>query len=112
MPTNTLKEPSQVTYLVHEPGNGVRYEVTGVLLFAGPHSGMWLVAFPFFGSSYVFEPGAMVSVVYVAEKMSYDWRGNRVCVVDLHEMTKCISLIIGGTHDALTTAQGVFPHRE
>lgn len=109
MTTNVLKEPSQVTYLVHQPGNGVSYEATGVLLFAGPHAGMWLVAFPFFGPSYVFEPGAMVAVRYVTEKMGYSREGHRLSPTDIHEMTKCISTIVGGTHDALTDAQGRYP---
>lgn len=110
MPTQVTKILNTTT-VVHEPGNGTRYEAVGVKLPAGvpEYGGMWLVSFPLIGASYLFSPGNYLSVGYVAEKLQYQRNGLKVGDVDLHEMTKCITIITGGRNNAATDDGGRFP---
>jgi hypothetical protein len=95
------------TYVVHEPGNGTRYVALGMLVPVGVplYGDSWLITFPLIGASYFFYPKSFTSVVYVAEKFTYQ----RIREEDLHEMTKCIARITGGSHDAITNDEGRFP---
>lgn len=100
-----------VTRVVHEPGNGTRYEAVGVRMPADlpEHGGAWLVTFPLIGASHFFHSGNFLSVAYVAEKLAYQRNGVKVGEVDLHEMTKCITIITGGKHNAATDNSGRLP---
>jgi len=98
--------------VVHQPGNGTRYEAIGVRM---PDQfpdvgGAWLVSFPLLGLAHYFRPKGFLAVGYVAEKFKYDRNGLAVGEVDLNEMTKVITTITGGTHNAATNAQGYIPH--
>jgi hypothetical protein len=100
-----------VTHVIHEPGNGTRYEAVGVKMPAEfpEHGGFWLIAFPLIGASYFFKEAGFLAVSYVSEKLAYQRNGVKVCEVDLHEMTKIISLIIGRKNDAATDSKGYLP---
>ncbi len=89
------------------PGNGTRYEAIGVRLPSDwdAYGGQWLVSFPHYGVSHVFQKGSFVSVGYVDEKMGFDRHGNKISDVDLIEMTKLVSKIIGGKHNAQSPDQ-------
>jgi hypothetical protein len=110
MPTEVYKV-GNVTRVVHQPGNGTRYEAIGVKMPSSlpEHGDAWLVAFPLIGASHFFRSGNFLSVSYVAEKLAYQRNGVKVCDVDLHEMTKCITIITGGKNDAATSDKGYLP---
>jgi len=97
--------------IIHQPGNGTRYEVLGARFPATfpEYGGSWLISFPLIGASYIFREHSFLTVAYVAEKLAYQRNGVKVCEVDLHEMTKCISTITGGQNDAATDKKGNFP---
>lgn len=97
--------------IVHQPGNGTRYEVVGARMPDNfpEHAGSWLVAFPLLGISHFFKEKNFLAVSYVAEKLKYQRNGVPVCEVDLHEMTKCITIITGGENNAATDAKGYLP---
>ena len=97
--------------IIHQPGNGTRYEVVGVKMPDGfpEHGGSWLITFPLLGASHFFKEGGFLAVSYVAEKLAYCRNGTKNCEVDLHEMTKCISTITNREHNADTDARGYFP---
>ena len=111
MGTEIEKFGDSTVRIVHQPGNGTRYEAVGVKMPAGfPEQELaWLVAFPLIGVSHFFRPGNFLSVAYVAVKMSHQRNGVKVCEVDLHEMTKCISRITGGKNNAATNDRGYIP---
>ena len=94
----------------HEPGNGTHYEVIGTRLPFTDADDNWLVAFPLEGGCYYFRQGSCVTVSYVAEKIGKNRRGNEISIVDLHEMTKLIAQVVGGTHDAETDTRGNLNH--
>jgi hypothetical protein len=76
--------------VIHQPGNGTRYEAVGVKM---PDDfpdvgGAWLVTFPLIGVSHFFRPKGFLAVGYVAEKFKHDRNGLPVCEVDLNEMAK------------------------
>jgi hypothetical protein len=98
--------------VVHQPGNGTRYEAVGVKMPDQFQSigGSWLVSFPLLGTAHYFREKGFLAVAYVAEKFKYDRCGLAVGEVDLHEMTKVITTITGGTNNADTNAKGYFPH--
>jgi len=97
-----------ITRIVHEPGNGTRYEAVGVKMpddFPGLKN-YWLVSFPLHGVFYYFVERGSVAVSYVAEKLGHDRNGAAISDTDLHEMTKLVALITNGRHDAATTSKG------
>jgi hypothetical protein len=107
----TIQKYGTVTHVVHEPGNGTRYEAVGARMPADvpEYGGAWLVTFPLIGVSHFFHSGNFLSVGYVAEKLAYQRNGMKICEVDLHEMTKCITTITGGKHNAATDNTGRLP---
>jgi len=92
--------------VVHQPGNGTRYEVLGFKLAFKDHEEQWLISFPLIGVSYYFSDGGFLSFSYVMEKLGRDRQGTKVCDTDLHEMCKLIALITGGSHGAATDEKG------
>lgn len=94
-----------VIQVAHEPGNGTRYLAMGALVPNDFESGEgWIITFlspEHVG--YFFKKGGFTHVGYVAEK----WPS--VSEVDVHEMTKCISLITGGLNNATTDKTGRLP---
>jgi hypothetical protein len=92
--------------VVHQPGNGTRYEVLGFKLAFKDHEEQWLISFPLIGVSYYFSEGSYVSLAYVMSKLGRGRDGDAVCDTDLHEMCKLIALITGGTHGAATDENG------
>jgi hypothetical protein len=111
MPTKVSKYGDTVVRVEHEPGNGTRYEAVGVRLPADfpDNEGGWLISFPLDRTAHFFKPAGFLAVSYVAEKLSHQANGHRVAEVDLHEMTKCIGVITGRTHNAATDAHGEMP---
>lgn len=109
--TIDIQKFGAVTRVVHQPGNGTRYEAVGVRMPVDvpEHGGLWLVAFPLIGVSHFFQSGSFLSVAYVAEKLAYQRNGVKIAEVDLHEMTKCITIITGGKHNAATDNTGRLP---
>lgn len=101
-----------ITRVIHQPGNMTKYEAVGVKMPDDfpENGGMWLVTFPLFGVSYFFREGCFLSVGYVAEKFEHQRNGIKIGEVDLNEMTKIITTITSGTHNAATNAQGYIPH--
>jgi hypothetical protein len=97
--------------IVHQPGNGTRYEVIGARLPSTfpEYAGCWLISFPSIGASHIFREKSFLAMSYVAEKLAYQRNGVKVCEVDLHEMAKCISTITGGQNDAATDKKGYLP---
>lgn len=97
--------------VVHQPGNGTRYEAIGVKMPKGipDLDSCWLIYFPLIGAAHCFRSGAYTTVGYVREKFEFNTKGVRMNEVDLHEMTKCISIITGGKHNAATDSKGCFP---
>jgi len=111
MSTEITKYGDTVVRIIHQPGNGTRYEAVGVKMpddFPG-NEGAWLVSFPLNGTSNFFKADGFLAVSYVAEKLSHQRSGGKVADVDLHEMTKCICMITGRTHNADTDEQGEMP---
>jgi hypothetical protein len=108
MPTDATKYRSDVVRIVHEPGNGTRYEAVGFRMpDAFPDKkGYWLVTFPTFGICYYFMERSHIAVSYVAEKLEHATNGLSIPETDLHEMTKLIARITKGRHDAATTKEG------
>lgn len=95
MPT-TKENFGNVVRVIHEPGNGTRYEAIGVQL---PYDEeCWLVSFPELGPSYYFRRGSHVMPYYVAEKMGVDRRGLRISDADINEMAVVISKITAISH--------------
>ena len=88
--------------LVHQPGNGTRYEVIGVRLPFPEYEGQWLVSFPLKGISHVFQQGGFLAFSYMQEKLGKDRNGYKTAEVDLHEMIKLVARITGKEHDAAT----------
>lgn len=111
MPTVISKYGETVVHVVHEPGNGTRYEAVGVRMPESfPDNGRsWLISFPLNRTSHFFQADGFLAVSYVSEKLAYQSDGGKVAKVDLHEMTKCISLITGRTHNAATDDNGAMP---
>jgi hypothetical protein len=108
MSTDTFHIGKDFIRILHEPGNGTRYEVVGVRLpnTFPEYGGSWLISFPLIGVAHFFCTGSFVSVNYVAEKMAYQRNGVKITDVDLHEMVKCITIITGGKHNAATDDKG------
>lgn len=111
MPTEVQKFGDAMIRVIHEPGNRTRYEAVGVKM---PKEfpevgGYWLIHFPSSGGSYYFREGGHTAVEYVTLKLSHNVRGMQLADADLHEMTKCITIITGGTHNAATDDRGRFP---
>lgn len=92
--------------IVHQPGNGTRYEALGFKVAFTDHENQWLISFPLIGASYYFSEGGFVAPSYVMEKFGRDRLGLKVCDTDIHEMCKLIALITGGTHGASTDDKG------
>ena len=111
MSQDVYKVGDEYIRIIHQPGNGTRYEAVGVKMPPSfpEHGGSWLIAFPLIGTSHFFKEGGFLAVSYVAEKLAYQRNGVKVCEVDLHEMTKCISTITSREHNAETDEKGYFP---
>lgn len=111
MPTEIQKFGDTMIRVIHEPGNRTRYEAVGIKM---PKEfpevgGYWLIHFPSSGGAYYFQEGVFISVEYVALKLQFNVRGMKLAETDLHEMTKCITIITGGKNNAATDDRGQFP---
>jgi hypothetical protein len=95
--------------LIHQPGNGTRYEAIGVRLPFREYDGQWLVSFPLLGISHVFQYGGFLAFSYMREKMGFDRRGLGIPEVDLHEMIKLVAIITNKAHNAATDENGRMP---
>lgn len=111
MPTEISKYGDTIVSVVHEPGNGTRYEAVGVKMPSDlpGHEENWLITFPLNGTSHFFKPYGFLATSYVAEKLSHQRSAGKIAEVDIHEMTKCICKITGRTHNAATDERGEMP---
>lgn len=104
--TEEYKVGNDFIRLIHQPGNGTRYEAIGVRLPFPEYAGQWLITFPLLGMSHIFNQGSFVSFGYMMEKLGKDRNGLGVTEVDLHEMSKLVAKITSGSHDAATDDNG------
>lgn len=92
--TQVLKNRTgDVTRVIHQPGNGTRYDLTACKQQYEPgfDAHEWVCAFPNFGCTYYIAEGSAPSIGYMAEK----FKGrHRLSSVDYSEMIKAIAAAV------------------
>ena len=87
MPTIVTHHEGKIVRVVHEPGNGTRYEVVACEY----KPGTWAVSVPMFSGCLIVPEGTGVHFSYVLEKLEKCWSD-----VDASEVAKAVAAAVPG----------------